>query len=210
MAARYHCRSVYGKIDPMMDAQKLSSFRKIGLPIFMALLLALSLGCAYVLTKNRQADNAKQALAAMNKTIASVGFVSVAPASLHLSPALPLFVWQQGSPTNRRTIYRFVVALPGDANTAEVKMACRNLYQEVARQLPPLQWTNHNVEKIPHRPTLYWYSGVTPNQPGFLLLGAIRRGHKLQALCYTGTGPLTAPDNGFFLYLLGRLEKITH
>ncbi len=174
----------------------------------MALLLALSLGSAYVLTKTRQANDARQAVAAMNKTIASAGFVPVSPAALHLSPARPLLAWQQGPPANRRTIYRFVVALPGAATATEIKIACRNLYQEVARQLPPLQWTNHNIEKMPRRPTLYWYSGVTPNQPGFLLLGAIRRGHKLQALCYTGTGPLTAPDNLFFSYLLARLEKI--
>ena len=194
----------------MMDAQKLTSFRKIGLPVFMVLLLALSLGSAYVLTKVRQADNAKQAAAAMNKTIQAVGFAPVSPASLHLSPVTPILAWQQGPATDRRTICRFALSLPEAGTAASVKTTCQNLYKEVAGQLPPLQWTNHNVEKAPHRPTLYWYSGVTPNQPGFVLLGAFRRGNTLVALSYTGTGQRTERDNIYFLYFLGRLEKLSN
>ncbi len=175
----------------------------------MALLLALSLGSAYVLTKVRQADNAKQAAAAMNKTIQTVGFAPVSPAALHLSPVAPILAWQQGPATNRRTICRFVISLPDVGTAASAQTACRNLYKEVAGQLPPLQWANHNVEKAPHRPTIYLYSGVTPNKPGFVLLGAIRRGTKLEALSYTGTGQRTERDNIYFLYFLGRLKKLS-
>ncbi len=190
----------------MKDAEKLASFRKLGLPIFMALLLALSLGAAYALTKTSRADNAARAVAAMDKAISSAGFIPVAPASLHLGPVVPIMAWQQGPAANRRTICRFVVPL-SDAAPAEA--ACKSLYTEVARQLPPRKWNNHNVEKAPHQPTLYWYSGVTPNQPGFLLLGAIRRGHQLEALSYTGTGQRTELDNVYFLYLLGRLAQLS-
>lgn len=193
----------------MMESQKLTSFRKMALPLFMALLLLLSIGAAYALTQARQSDNARRAVAAMNKVIESTGFVPVAPASLRLSPVTPMLAWQQGPATNRRTLCRFVLPLPTGGQVGAAQVACKSLYMEVARQLPAQQYTNHNVERAPHRPTLYLYSGVTPNQPGFVLVGAIRRGHHLEALTYAGTGQRTALDNVFFLYLLRRLEQLS-
>lgn len=192
----------------MMDAQKLLSFRKIGLPIFMALLLLFGLGAAYTVTMVRQARNEAKALQAMSQQLKIMGFVPVQPTTLHLGSVVPQLAWRGDIVNSRCTVCLFKLPVPSTVDRQAIGRICEQVFTEVAAQLPKLEYTPHAIQKAPHIPPLYLYSGVTPHQPGYLLLGAVQRDGRLEALVYYSRGQLSVQDEYYFHYLLASLAQL--
>lgn len=192
-----------------MDLQKIATFRKVGLPAFMALLLILSLAAAFGVKAAAKARDIKMATHSLDKQIQSMGFKAIDPASVRLGSIVPQMAWAQGTASSdRMMVYRFAMPLPSPADRQTMHVMCSKIYAELVAQVPKLKNGGYQRYKDRQGRTVYIFSGMNSNQPGFALLGAINNGGTINAISCSGTGVPAGDQLAIFPYLLAGLSQI--